>query len=195
MKLGLFGGSFDPIHNGHLLTLEAAARELFLDRVLLIPNPFPPHKPTQYLTSYIHRREMVRLAIEDFPQFELTTIEEEREGPAYTTDTVRSVLKSKGISREDCWLIIGADSLLELETWKDPEALYRDCQVAVLPRPGWDFNRTPERFLSRTHILKTPEIAISASEIRARVAAGEPIGHLVPVAVANYIQSHNLYHQ
>lgn len=195
MKLGLFGGSFDPIHNGHLLTLKAAACELSLDRVLLIPNPFPPHKPAQCLTPYIHRREMVRLAIENFPQFELTTIEEESEGPAYTTDTVRRVLESRAISREDCWLIIGADSLLELESWKNPEALYRDCQVAVLPRPGWDFSRTPERFLSRTHILKTPEIAISASEIRARIAAGEPIGHLVPAAVEIYIQSHNLYRQ
>lgn len=193
MKLGLFGGSFDPIHNGHLLTLRVAARELSVDRVLMIPNPFPPHKPAQRLTPYTHRREMVRLALKDFPEFELATVEEESQGPAYTTDTVRKVLESRAISREDCWLIIGGDSLVELENWKDPEAIYRDCQIAVLPRPGCDLGRVPERFLRRTRILKTPEMAISASDVRARVAARKPIGHLVPAPVEAYIQTHKLY--
>jgi nicotinate-nucleotide adenylyltransferase len=193
VKLGLFGGSFDPIHNGHLLTLSAAASELALDRVLLIPNPFPPHKPAEQLTPYVYRREMVRLALKAFPAFELATIEEESKGPAYTTDTVRRVLETRGISPEDCWLIIGADSLLEIECWKDPEALYRDCRVAVLPRPGCDLTRVPKRFLSRTRVLKSPQIDISASEVRARVAAGEPIDHLVPAPVETYIHSHKLY--
>jgi nicotinate-nucleotide adenylyltransferase len=193
VKLGLFGGSFDPIHNGHLQTLSAAARELALDRVLLIPNPFPPHKPAERLTPYVHRREMVRLALKVFPEFELATIEEESKGPAYTTDTVRRVLETRGISPEDCWLVIGADALLELESWKDPEALYRDCTVAVMPRPGCDLARVPQRFLTRTRVLRSPEIDISASDVRARVAAGEPIGHLVPQAVEAYIHSHKLY--
>ena len=194
MKLGLFGGTFDPIHNGHLLTLKAAACELSLSRILIIPNPFPPHKPTQYLTPYTHRREMVRLALGDFPEFELATIEEESEGPAYTIDTVRKVRSRLAVAPGDCWLILGADSLLELENWKDPDELYRDCQIGVLPRPGWDLHHAPERFLRRTRILQTPEVAISASEIRARVTAGEPIGHLVPSSVETYIREHNLYH-
>jgi nicotinate-nucleotide adenylyltransferase len=194
VKLGLFGGTFDPIHNGHLLTLKAAACELSLSRILIIPNPFPPHKPSQHLTRYIHRREMVRLALENIPEFELATIEEESEGPAYTIDTVRKVRSRLAVTPGDCWLILGADSLLELENWKDPDELYRDCRIAVLPRPGWDIQRAPERFLKHTRILQTPEIAISASDIRARVAAGELISHLVPLGVETYIREHNLYH-
>ncbi len=195
MRVGLFGGTFDPIHHGHLLTLKAAALELSLDRILIIPNPFPPHKPAQHLTPYMHRREMVRLALGDFPAFELATIEEESEGPAYTIDTVRKVRSHLAVAPGDCWLILGADSLLELENWKDPEGLYRDCQIGVLPRPGWDIHHAPERFLRHSRILRTPEVAISASEIRSRVAAGELISHLVPLGVEAYIREHNLYHQ
>lgn len=193
MKLGLFGGSFDPIHNGHLLTLKAAARELVLTRVLIVPNPFPPHKSARDLTPYLHRREMVRLALQGYSEFELATIEEGSEGPAYTIDTVRRLRKLMSIPAEDCWLIIGADPLLELETWKDPDALCRECQIAVLPRPGWDHNHAPKKFLKFARILKTPVVAISSSEIRAMVKAGKPIGRFVPAAVETYIHSHNLY--
>jgi nicotinate-nucleotide adenylyltransferase len=193
VKLGLFGGTFDPIHNGHLLTLKAAASELALHRVLIVPNPFPPHKPSRLLTPYAHRREMVRLALQDFPEFALATIEEESEGPAYTIDTVRKVRSRLKVDSADCWLILGADSLAEIENWKDPDELYCDCRVAVLPRPGWDLRRAPERFLKRTRILHTPEIAVSASEIRARIASGESIRDLVPPAVEAYIQRHKLY--
>ncbi|MFH1011113.1 MAG: nicotinate (nicotinamide) nucleotide adenylyltransferase [bacterium] len=193
MKLGLFGGSFDPIHTGHLRALQAAALELSLDQILVIPNPFPPHKPAEHLSAYHHRREMVRLALRDYPNMELATIEEESEGPAYTIDTVRKVRSRLAISCEDCWLILGADVLLEFESWKEPENLFRDCQVAVLPRPGFELHRAPERFLAHARILHTPEIAISSTEIRRFVAAGESIGGLVPPAVEAYIQTHNLY--
>jgi nicotinate-nucleotide adenylyltransferase len=193
VELGLFGGSFDPIHNGHLWTLKAAARELSLDRVLIIPNPVPPHKSAHHLAPYVHRREMVRLALQDYLEFELALLEEESEGPAYTIDTVRKVRTRMNISPENCWLIIGADPLLELENWKDTDALFRDCRLAVLPRPGWDPSHAPKRFLTRARILKTPEVAISASEIRKKISAGEPIDSFVPKAVETYIHHHRLY--
>ncbi len=193
MTVGLFGGSFDPIHYGHLRTLQAAARELSLERILVVPNPHPPHKPAEHLSPYVHRREMVRLAVRDYPKMELATIEEESEGVAYTIDTVRKVRSRLAISPDDCWLILGADSLLELESWREPDKLYQDCQVAVLPRPGFDVHRTSERFLAHTRILRTPLIDISSTDIRARVAAEEPIGDFVPPAVETYIQIHHLY--
>jgi len=193
VKLGLFGGSFDPIHTGHLRTLQAAARELSLERILVIPNPFPPHKSAEHLCAYRHRREMVRLALQDYSNMEMATMEEESEGPAYTIDTVRKVRSKLAVSREECWLILGADALLELESWKEPENLLRDCQVAVLPRPGFDIHRAPERFLKHARVLHTPEMAISSTDIRRLVAAGQPISELVPSAVEAYIQSHHLY--
>jgi nicotinate-nucleotide adenylyltransferase len=194
VTVGLFGGSFDPIHHGHLRTLEAAARELSLERILVIPNPHPPHKPAEHLSPYVHRREMVRIALRDHPQMELTTIEEESGNVAYTIDTVRKVRGRLEISMEDCWLILGADSLLELESWREPDKLSQDCQLAVLPRPGFDIHQASQRFLAHARILHTPLIAVSSTDIRARVAAGEPIGEFVPPAVEAYIQTHHLYH-
>ena len=136
---------------------------------------------------------MVRLALQDYPEFELALLEEDIEGPAYTIDTVRNVRARMNISAENCWLIIGADPLLELESWKDPDALFRDCRLAVLPRPGWDPSLAPKRFLTRARLLDTPEIDISASDIRKKIAAGEPIDLFVPKAVETYIHTHKLY--
>ena len=136
---------------------------------------------------------MVRLALQDYPEFELALFEEDLDGPAYTIDTVRRVRARMNISAEDCWLIIGADPLLELESWKDPDALFQECRLAVLPRPGWDVSLAPKRFLTQARILTTPQIDISASDIRKKIAAGKPIGSFVPKAVETYIHTHKLY--
>src|SRR5512143_988620 len=114
IRLGLFGGTFDPVHYGHLRTVSGAREELGLPRVLLLPTPLPPHTLAEPLTDYAHRKEMLRLAIREFPGLELADYEERAAGPAYTTDTVRRVMASLPEEPHELWLIIGADSLIEL---------------------------------------------------------------------------------
>lgn len=190
--LGLFGGTFDPVHYGHLQTVSRAREELGLPRVLLLPNPRPPHK-LEPLTEYQHRKEMLRLALEEFPDLEMADFEEQAIGPAYTTDTVRRVIASLPGGRRELWLIIGADSLHELPQWRDPEALFRDTKVAVLPRPGFSLSQVDPRYLSRVRILTTPQINISATEIRRRLRHGTSVDGLLPPKVISYIQRHELY--
>lgn len=192
IRLGLFGGTFDPVHYGHLRTVSRAREELELPRVLLLPNPRPPHKQ-EPLTEYHHRKEMLRLAVEEFPDLEMADFEEQAIGPAYTTDTVRRVIASLPGDRRELWLIIGADSLHELPQWRDPEALFLDTKVAVLPRPGFSLSQVDPRYLSRVRILATPQINISATEIRRRLRNGRSVDGLLPPKVISYIQRHELY--
>ncbi len=194
IRLGLFGGTFDPVHYGHLRPLDEARRELELPRVLILPNPQPPHKLSEPLTPYVHRKEMLRLALEEFPQLEMADFEEQAIGPAYTTDTVRRVIASLPPDQvRELWLIVGMDSLIELPRWKDPEALFRDTRVAVLPRPGFDIARVRPDYLSRVRLLATPLIDVSATEIRDRLRKGESVNHLLPRPVLDYIRAHHLY--
>jgi nicotinate-nucleotide adenylyltransferase len=192
-RLGLFGGTFDPVHLGHIRTLEAARVELDLPKVILLPNPFPPHKNLETITPYSHRKEMLRMAIAGNPALEIGSLEEESQGPAYTTDTVRRLLTQNPDLKGEIWLIIGADSLLDLPLWKDPEALFRDTKVAVLPRPGFDLNLVKPEFLSRVRILHTPLLEISARVIRQSLASNKSVDQLLSPSVLNYIRKNSLY--
>lgn len=193
IRLGLFGGTFDPVHYGHLRTADAARTELELERVLILPNPLPPHKLREPLTPYSHRKEMLRLALAEFPDLELAGYEEEATGPAYTTDTVRRVIATLPPGPRELWLIVGMDSLKELPYWKDPEALFRDAQVAVLPRPGFDPSEIRAEFLARVRLLNTPLCDISASRLRQELREGRSGEPWIPASVRNYIREHRLY--
>lgn len=193
IRLGLFGGTFDPVHYGHLRTVSAARAELELPKALLLPNPSPPHKQGEPLTGYAHRKEMLRLALAGFPDLEMADFEEQSVGPAYTTDTVRRIIATLPAGPRELWLIIGADSLIELPLWKDPEALFRDTEVAVLPRPGFDLEQVDPDYRRRVRILNTPFIHISATEIRSRLRAGANVDGLLPLPVLHYIHEHGLY--
>jgi nicotinate-nucleotide adenylyltransferase len=194
IRLGLFGGTFDPVHYGHLRTIDGARRELNLPRVLILPNPQPPHKLADPLTPYVHRKEMLRLALEEFPALEMADFEEQAVGPAYTTDTVQRVIASFPEREErELWLIVGMDSLIELPRWKDPEALFRNVRVAVLPRPGFDMSRVNPAYLTRVRLLTTPLLDISATEIRRRLRNRESVVGLIPETVFEYIRTHGLY--
>ncbi|HEY3294846.1 MAG TPA: nicotinate (nicotinamide) nucleotide adenylyltransferase [bacterium] len=194
IKLGLFGGTFDPVHYGHLKTIDSARRELDLPRVLILPNPQPPHKLAYPLTPYVHRKEMLRLALQEFPALEMADFEEQAIGPAYTTDTVRRVIASLPPEEQrELWLIVGMDSMIELPRWKDPEALFRDANVAVLPRPGFDIGKVDPHYLARVRVLKTPMLSISATEIRERLHRGQSVAGLIADPVRNYIFAHQLY--
>jgi nicotinate-nucleotide adenylyltransferase len=189
----MFGGTFDPVHYGHLRTVEAARLELALDTMLLLPNPRPPHKDTGNLTPYPLRKEMLRIALAEFPHLELATYEEDAVGPGYTTDTVKRVIAALPPGPRELWLIVGADALIELPQWKDPECLFRDTFVAALPRPGCDLSLVLPQYLARARILKTPLQEISATEIRRRLQSGEDVSGLLPAAVVRYIQEQSLY--
>lgn len=201
MRLGLFGGSFNPIHVGHLIASRAVAEQLRLDKVCLIPAAVPPHRMPKSLAPPEHRLAMVRLAIQGEPLFDVSDFEIRRTGPSYTVLTVEEFQRQSGPDVQLFW-IIGADSLPELANWYQSGRLVDLCQIVTAARPGWDQIDTAAlaRHFSpgqverlKAGILPTPRIDISASEIRRRVAQGLSIRYMVPDAVADYMAEHGLY--
>jgi nicotinate-nucleotide adenylyltransferase len=153
----------------------------------------PPHKLHLPMTAYKHRKEMLRLALAEFPALKLSDTEEHVDGPAYTTETIRRVIKMLPDEEQELWLIVGADSLVELPKWKNPEDLFETAHVAVLRRPGVNLAEAPEKYLSRVKLLETPLIPISATEIRDAVRSGRDTSLWLPESVRNYIELHHLY--
>ena len=194
MPVLCFGGSFNPIHNGHLRCAQAVAATQGYEQILLIPSAQPPHKPDSAdLASAADRLAMCRLATAGSALFEVDDIEMRREGASFTLDTGRE-LKARGIDPIH-WLI-GADMLMYLPRWHRPLDLLAEVHFVVMARPGWriDWSKLPQEFQRlRGHVVGVPQIDISATEIRRRVAAGEPIDQMVPPAVAHYIAQRRLY--
>jgi len=198
-QIGLFGGTFDPPHLGHLILASEAYSQLGLDRLLWILTPDPPHKQDQAITSVEHRLAMVRLAIGDNPKFELSSVELDRPGPHYTLDTVESIAEK--YPEADITPIIGEDSLRDLPTWHKPKELLYACHwVGVMRRPGEEPDlRELERELpgisSKVHYVDAPLLEIASREIRSRVATGKPFRYYLPIPVFEYIEEHDLYKQ
>ncbi|MGD2108642.1 MAG: nicotinate-nucleotide adenylyltransferase [Phycisphaerae bacterium] len=200
-RIGLYGGTFDPIHHGHLIVARAIAERLGLDRIIFLPSATPPHKSTDALTDAPHRAEMVRLAIRNEPLFSYSDYDLTRSGPSYTIDTVNHFLQQLGQNAVVHW-IIGADSLMELATWRDVATLVDTCRIVTAARPGSDdldwqrlapvLTEAQTRGL-QSGVLDTPRIDISATGIRERVAEGRSIRFLVPDTVRAYIEKHRLY--
>jgi nicotinate-nucleotide adenylyltransferase len=197
-RTGIFGGTFDPPHIGHLWLAALAAESVELDRVLFMPASQPPHKRLRGMTGAADRLLMTRLAIEGDPTFELTAIEMEREGPSYTVDSIEELERLYG-EGERLFLIMAADSLAEVETWRDPHRLLERTEWVVGPRAGTampDALALERRFgaaASRIHLLSGPSLDVSSSEIRRRVAAGGTIRYLVPRRVEELIVARGLY--
>jgi nicotinate-nucleotide adenylyltransferase len=189
-----FGGSFNPIHHGHLICARAAAEAAGLDKVLLIPSRLPPHKAEGAdLASPADRLEMCREAVKDDAQFQVSDIELNRDGPSYTIDTVRE-LKHKGCGPVN-WLI-GADMLQILPQWHEPEALMAEAKLYIMARPGWNFDweSLPPIYRGlQSNVVATPLISISATDIRRRQRASLSIDYYVPPSVADYVREHKLY--
>ena len=193
----IFGGTFDPVHLGHLILAEQVAESERLEQVLLVPAGRPPHKEGRTQSPARHRLAMLERAIAGNPRLGASAIElgPDLEGgpparPSYTIDTVRR-LKAEGA--RDVALILGADSLVELGTWREPEALAAECRLLVVERPGVDLGAAPAPFRRRATLVRAPLIAISSSEVRRRVGAGLSIRYLVPESVREYILEHGLY--
>ncbi len=192
MPTGFLGGTFDPIHIAHLIIAEEAVDELGLERVVFIPSARPPHKSEEGLTSIEHRLEMVRLAIGDDSRFAVSDLEARRPEKSYTIETVRELKEELGDPGK-LYFIMGADSVAQFFTWKDPEALLEECRFVVAPRPGIDLDGADPRLRGALVTLDMPHIAISATDIRERVRQGRSIRYLVPAGVAAYIREKKLY--
>lgn len=198
----LFGGSFDPIHHGHLIVARSVAEQLGVTRVVLIPSALPPHKQHVALAPADQRLEMCRLAVAGDALFEISDWELGQRGPSYTLHTVRHFRAALGAIEPLYWLI-GLDSLVDLPTWYRVGELADVCTLVTAGRPGVtppDLNAALGSQLSgeqieriRQHILPTPLIEIAATDIRARVRGGRSIRYLTPEAVASYIATRGLY--
>ncbi len=197
-RIGILGGTFDPPHVGHLWLATLAADAIGLDRVLFMPAAQPPHKGGRLITKAADRVLMTRLAIASDDLLDLTLLEMHRSGPSYTIDSVDELLATYGTDAA-LYLLMAADSLAQIDTWREPDALLERIEWVVGPRPGTDLpDRTAleERFgaaASRIHLLKGPSLDVSSSEIRRRVAGGHAIRYLVPRGVEEFIDERGLY--
>ena len=189
-----FGGSFDPIHHGHLIGARAVAEQLGATRVIIVPSGKPPHKQDRNeLAPAADRAQMCRLAVIGEPLFEVNDIEVQLPGPSYTLDTVRE-LHRLGYGRVR-WLI-GSDMLMYLPQWHRAEDLVNEVDFVVMARPGWDleWDRLPAAFRHlRQSVVEAPRVDISSTDIRRRVAEGASIQYLTPPVVAQYIHDRGLY--
>ena len=198
MNIGVLGGTFDPIHNGHLIIAEEAKAWLNLSGVIFVPAGQPWLKMDSLVSTAEHRIKMVQLAIADKPQFELSTMEIERPGPSYMVDTLTE-LRGRLAEEDELFLILGWDNLAELPQWQEPSSLITLCHVVAVSRP--DFPRPNLKKLEvdipgiskRVMGMDKLMLDISSSEIRDRVANGLSIRHLVPDAVNKYIKHNGLY--
>ncbi len=199
IKLGIMGGTFDPIHNGHLLIANEAGWRLELDKVVFLPTGDPPHKQDQAITPAACRLEMVRLATQDNPLFEVSTIEIDRKGLSYTAQTLK-VLQEEYEDRADLYFIIGVDAAADLLSWNEPDQVVTRAKLVVVDRPGFMLPLAklqaglPEVDLNeRVITLHVPLVEIASTEIRHRVAHGNPIRYLLPEEVINYIEREQIY--
>jgi nicotinate-nucleotide adenylyltransferase len=196
LRLGVMGGTFDPIHVGHLILAEQARERFELERVLFVTAACSPNKMGQPVTDAAHRLEMTRLAVADREVFECSRIEIDRGGPSYTIDTIKQVLELYG-PRAEVYLLIGADECRELMTWREPYEIARLARIVVASRPGLLAREAiasfPDDLARQMTPLDMPGVDISSTELRERVRSGRSIRYLVPRAVEDYIWAKGLY--
>jgi len=197
MRIGILGGTFDPIHYAHLAIAEEARTQLGLDWVVFVPAGHPPHKPHVVITPAHYRLGMLELALATNPHFLISRVDLERPGPCYTVDTL-VVLQEEWGAEAELWLIVGADSLLELRTWHHPERIIQLARLAVAPRPGNPLRRAElERSLpglyERMRMIQAPLLEISGTDLRRRVREGRPVKYYLPEQVEAFIFEQGLY--
>jgi nicotinate-nucleotide adenylyltransferase len=190
MNIGIFGGTFNPPHTGHMIVAEHVRQELGMERILFVPTAVPPHKQELDIAEAQHRLAMVRCAIQGNSNFEVSETEIERGGVSFTVDTL---MEFKRRSPHDAFfLLLGTDNVLEFHTWKDPEKIIELATIVALTRPGFDIEResvTKKKMI----VCEVPEIEIASSTIRNRIKEGRSVRYLVPSAVETYIKEHQLY--
>jgi nicotinate-nucleotide adenylyltransferase len=188
-RLGVMGGTFDPIHVGHLVTAEEALHQFSLDEVLFVPTGRPWMKEHEVVASPEDRFRMTELGVGPEPRFRVSRVEVDRGGPTYTIDTLRTLRDEEpGV---ELFFVTGADAMLEIMQWKDPEVVFDLAHFIAATRPGYDiepFDAHPD-----VTVMHIPALAISSTDIRERVREGRPIRFLVPDAVETYIRTAGLY--
>lgn len=192
---GIMGGTFDPIHYGHLVTAEAARASFNLDKVVFVPSGRPPHKKDKVISSTKDRYIMTMLAVATNPWFEVSRVEIERQGFSYAIDTVSSFNEFYGHDVE-LYFITGADAILEILSWKNVNKLIEMCHFIAATRPGFNLEATkhlPPEILKKISFMEVPALAISSTDIRNRVKESRPIKYLLPEAVERYIYKNQLY--
>jgi nicotinate-nucleotide adenylyltransferase len=198
-RLGILGGTFDPIHHGHLVAADEASYQLALDKVLFVPAGAPPHKPARPISPARHRLRMVELAIAGKPHFAVSRVDVDRPAPSYTVETL-DLLRAEWGAGPRFFFIEGVDSLSDIATWYQPQRLIELCELAVVRRPGAEIDlpeleRQLPGLTARVHWVRMPLLEISSSDLRARVLAGRSISYLVPREVEAYITQHRLYRE
>lgn len=194
IKLGIMGGTFNPIHQGHLVAAEIIRDEFKLNEVLFVPSGKPPHKDNNEIASPRHRWMMTLLATATNDYFSTSSIEIERKGESYTYDTIVSLKKIYG-EKTECYFITGADAIAQISTWHKVENLPSLAKFIAASRPGYklDMEKIEPSFRKSTYLIEIPALAISSTEIRKRVKEGKTIKYLVPEVVEKYIYKNNLY--
>jgi len=198
-RLGIMGGTFDPVHYGHLVTAETARAQFDFDKVIFIPSGYPPHKTGQKISEAQHRYLMTVLAVTTNTFFEVNRIEIERQGYSYAFDTVLQLKEQYG-SEWEFYFITGADAVLEIFTWKNIERLIEICTFVAATRPGFDLSLLDNKLEQISAIAKdkfltfeVPALSISSTDIRQKVIDGKPIKYLLPESVEQYIYKNDLY--
>ena len=190
-KLGILGGTFDPIHMGHLVLAEQVREKLQLDQVIFIPCASPPHKTEEKLSPADARFEMTKLALEGNSYFSVSDIELKRKGLSFTVDTLRKLKEL--YKNSELYFLTGSDVLNEITTWKDPEEIYKLAKIVIGVRPGFDKFEPEDHFVKKSIMVNITGIDISSTQIREKVRKGESIRYLVPSKVEEYIKKKNLY--
>ena len=196
-KVGLLGGTFDPIHIAHLIIAEECRSYLSLERIFFVPAGVPPHKLSKPITPPEHRIAMAELAIASNPYFTVSRLDIDRPGPCYSTDTVSLLSRQLG-DQAEIYFIIGTDSLIDMPTWHEPARLIELCRFAVVGRPDYEVDMNYlESVLpgirSRVELVDAPAISLSSSGIKRRIRSGHSIKYQVPEPVEEYIYNHQLY--
>ncbi|MDO5713633.1 MAG: nicotinate-nucleotide adenylyltransferase [Tissierellia bacterium] len=200
MRIGIMGGTFNPIHMGHLMMSEYIRDEMNLDKILYIPTGNPPHKQIEIVDA-LHRLEMVKLAIKDNPYFEVSNIEVERTGFSYSVDTVMALKKI--YPKDELFFLIGSDILPELKDWRRFDELAKSIEFILAVRPGyesiskeqiyWEINALKEEFGAEITVVKTPRYEVSSTNLRSRLARNKSVKYLIPKDVISFIKENNLY--
>ncbi len=207
VKIGILGGTYDPIHQGHISLAHHVYHNLNINTILFVPAADPPHKQNKIITPVHHRLEMVSLAIAGYPYFELSRVDIDREGPHYSVDMIR-ILRGKYnrshnsragyLTVENTFFILGADSLIDLPTWHKPNHLLELCQLAVVNRTDYkpdlaQLTQILPELPKKIHWVSTPTLSISATDLRKKLAVGADVGDELTDSVKMYILEHGLY--
>jgi nicotinate-nucleotide adenylyltransferase len=192
MKIGLMGGTFNPMHVGHLKIASKVLDDFALSKVIFVPSGNPPHKDRAGVMDASHRLEMIKRAIAGNKRFEVSDIEIKREGKSYTLDTIKEIRNIYG-ETVDIYFIAGADAVLDLPNWKEPLKILSLANFIAVERSGFNLEKLDANYRKRIIILKGISIDISSTDVRRCIKEGKPIDSLVPRGVENYIKENDLY--